>query len=598
MSVLMLIFRNDLTEDQENLGTGNPVAEETATTHGNLLWFQEPNFSPGHSFSLTYTNTQFFCLLCILVVLTLWTGIGNIIVCISLVRYKSLRTISNYFIGNLALSDFLLSVTVLPFSMLNDLLGYWMFGKILCNLWLTLDVLSCTASIWMLCVIAFDRFTAVQFPIWYRDQKSGVRAFLYILFDWTFSISIIVPPTTGFLDLNNNYNFDNQTASFQCILFTEAWYVAYSAMGSFIIPLILLIGLYSQIFLVLHARSKTMLQQRKPELDQGVSGSYTSTCTCTQSLIEQKHSPPRQRISLPAMQSNTRTNNSACTLKNSLFSQGHDQGKATFSKTPDNYRTKAEKKAIFLVKTRGSSVSRAIPRDVNGMILETQMEESQSYQTRSGNASGIECVPQFDSNCSAPELFEIKTEAPAMNLKSPQERSSILRKNTTCTCSRELGRKRKSGCLEKRLSFQLAEKAEKLDDIAAHTNSNTRNQRGKQLIAIFSSPINHRSYLRRKISASRTSFMKKEVQATRKMFLIILVFVLCWMPFTCMYISQSFYQNSAVWDPNLVKMIIWLGYSSSSINPILYAILNPEFRRAFLSLTHLHCFIRKFASLT
>jgi len=47
-------------------------------------------------------------------------------------------------------------------------LGYWVFGRAACQIWLTLDVLYCTASIWNLCVIAFDRFTATMYPVWYR----------------------------------------------------------------------------------------------------------------------------------------------------------------------------------------------------------------------------------------------------------------------------------------------------------------------------------------------------------------------------------------------------------------------------------------------
>ena len=59
-------------------------------------------------------------------------------------------------------------------------LGYWVFGRTACQIWLTLDVLYCTASIWNLCVIAFDRFTATMYPVWYSvplSARSGtVRA--------------------------------------------------------------------------------------------------------------------------------------------------------------------------------------------------------------------------------------------------------------------------------------------------------------------------------------------------------------------------------------------------------------------------------------
>jgi hypothetical protein len=64
---------------------------------------------------------------------------------------------SNCLIGNLAVSDLLLAVTVLPVSTANDVLGYWVLGSTMCTVWLSIDVLYCTASIWGLCTIAFDR---------------------------------------------------------------------------------------------------------------------------------------------------------------------------------------------------------------------------------------------------------------------------------------------------------------------------------------------------------------------------------------------------------------------------------------------------------
>ena len=100
-----------------------------------------------------------------LVVVIVITALGNFLVGLALFRYRSLRTVSNYLIGNLAVSDFLLATTVLPMSTINECLGHWIFGQAMCNIWLISDVLYCTASIWNLCIIAFDRFTATLYPV-------------------------------------------------------------------------------------------------------------------------------------------------------------------------------------------------------------------------------------------------------------------------------------------------------------------------------------------------------------------------------------------------------------------------------------------------
>jgi len=90
--------------------------------------------------------------------------------------YRHLRTVSNYLIGNLAVSDFLLAIAVLPLSTVNECLGKWVFGRVVCNIWLISDVWCCTASIWNLCIIAFDRFTATLYPVWYREKRSTKQA--------------------------------------------------------------------------------------------------------------------------------------------------------------------------------------------------------------------------------------------------------------------------------------------------------------------------------------------------------------------------------------------------------------------------------------
>ena len=49
------------------------------------------------------------------------------------------------------------AITVLPLNVAYSVLGKWVFGSITCKIWLTADVLCCTASILNLCAIALDR---------------------------------------------------------------------------------------------------------------------------------------------------------------------------------------------------------------------------------------------------------------------------------------------------------------------------------------------------------------------------------------------------------------------------------------------------------
>jgi len=168
----------------------------------------------GAPVSLTYDLPVMLVVAVLLTILTSTTVAGNLLVGLALLRYPRLRSVSNCLIGNLALSDFLLAVTVLPLSAAYECLGRWIFGRLACDAWLIVDVLYCTASIWNLCVIAADRFTATRFPIWYRDQRSARRAGVYVAVVWVVATAACVPPMIGWTD-QQNFVWKNDS-SFQC----------------------------------------------------------------------------------------------------------------------------------------------------------------------------------------------------------------------------------------------------------------------------------------------------------------------------------------------------------------------------------------------
>lgn len=220
--------------------------------------------------SLNFQSFLSFVFVAILLsLITIWTIFGNALVWVALYRFPKLRSMSNCLIGNLAMSDLLLALTVLPISLGNDLLGYWVFGEVMCPIWLCIDVLYCTASIWGLVTIAVDRYTATVYPVWYFERRSPLRALIYIIMVWFFSIIVSIAPFIGWREMIPNlYKFNIETKRFECVLFETEGYVVYSAMGSFVIPAVLMLFLYFRIFIILRKRMKTMqLKKEKFKLN-------------------------------------------------------------------------------------------------------------------------------------------------------------------------------------------------------------------------------------------------------------------------------------------------------------------------------------------
>ena len=73
---------------------------------------------------------------------TIVVGIGgNVMVCIIVLTQKRMRTVTNYFIVSLAISDIAMATLCIPFSFIaNILLSYWPFGDFFCPIYLFTQV--------------------------------------------------------------------------------------------------------------------------------------------------------------------------------------------------------------------------------------------------------------------------------------------------------------------------------------------------------------------------------------------------------------------------------------------------------------------------
>lgn len=105
---------------------------------------------------------------------------GNIMVMVSFKIDKQLQNISNYFLFSLALADFIIGLISMPLFTVYTILGYWPFGRHVCDGWLALDYLASNASVLNLLLISFDRYFSVTRPLTYRAKRTKGKALLFI----------------------------------------------------------------------------------------------------------------------------------------------------------------------------------------------------------------------------------------------------------------------------------------------------------------------------------------------------------------------------------------------------------------------------------
>lgn len=97
----------------------------------------------------------------VVTILMIMVVVGNMLVIIAIATEKALKNIQNWFIASLAVSDFFLGLVIMPFSLANELMGYWIFGYWWCEIYSAMDVLLSTASIMNLCLISLDRYWSI-----------------------------------------------------------------------------------------------------------------------------------------------------------------------------------------------------------------------------------------------------------------------------------------------------------------------------------------------------------------------------------------------------------------------------------------------------
>lgn len=69
---------------------------------------------------------------------------------------------------NLVFIDVLVVVIVMSFYMLDNILGYWLFGWIMCGVWIFFDYGMMFVLVFIFCIIFIDWFWVVSWFIYYK----------------------------------------------------------------------------------------------------------------------------------------------------------------------------------------------------------------------------------------------------------------------------------------------------------------------------------------------------------------------------------------------------------------------------------------------
>ena len=187
---------------------------------------------------------------------------GNLLTCYAVYRNQRLRTLPNMFVAALGVSDILLSVCCMPFSVATLFRGEWIFGETFCR-FLSFELFTFgMASLNTMAIIAVSRYFRVAKPVKYPVVFKKRRALVYIAVVWLLALIGSVPP---FFFKEGAVKFQAGKAmcwySFQSnipyTVFLECIYIA--------TPWTVIVICYAKVFHTVSRSNRVFMQENNPQ---------------------------------------------------------------------------------------------------------------------------------------------------------------------------------------------------------------------------------------------------------------------------------------------------------------------------------------------
>ncbi|XP_033028086.1 neuropeptide FF receptor 1-like [Lacerta agilis] len=197
---------------------------------------------------------------------------GNSLVCFIVLKNSRMRTVTNLFILNLAISDLLVGIFCIPTTLVDNLITGWPFSNSICKMSGLVQGMSVSSSVFTLVAIAVDRFRCIVYP--FKSKLSLFQALNAIAIIWVLAITIMCPSAIKLTvaqqeDSYMVYN-GNQSMTYPMYSCYEAWpnsemrkvYTTVLFTHIYVIPLTLITFMYGRIGLKLYRSSGPVSQHQ------------------------------------------------------------------------------------------------------------------------------------------------------------------------------------------------------------------------------------------------------------------------------------------------------------------------------------------------
>ena len=128
-----------------------------------------------------------------LIILAIFTTVGNTLVLVASWRERSLHQPNKYFIACLAVADLLVGMILEPLRLYYQNLDYDSLASMsidLCRFFVWIDTFALATSILTLTFISFDRYLKISKPLQYRSRMTTSKSLKIIFIIWLISTAL------------------------------------------------------------------------------------------------------------------------------------------------------------------------------------------------------------------------------------------------------------------------------------------------------------------------------------------------------------------------------------------------------------------------
>ncbi|XP_028825287.1 5-hydroxytryptamine receptor 5A-like [Denticeps clupeoides] len=180
--------------------------------------------------------------LTLLAMLVVATFIWNMLVLLTILQVRTFHRVPHNLVASMAISDVMVAALVMPLSLVHELRGRrWKLGRVLCQVWISFDVLCCTASIWNVTAIALDRYWSITRHLEYTLKTRKKISNVMIVLTWLLSAVISLSPLFGWGETYSEKGMECQVSK-------EPSYTIFSTFAAFFLPLCVVLFVYWKIY--------------------------------------------------------------------------------------------------------------------------------------------------------------------------------------------------------------------------------------------------------------------------------------------------------------------------------------------------------------